>query len=295
MKIAFFGDVHGCVLHALGAAVLLQRHRGITLDALIQVGDLGAFPSADRWDEPTRRFAATTPAQGDFFRLLDPSPGLADGVRRALAEVPPFTFVSGNHEDHAWLAGLHAAAGDTLVPVDPLGAYRHVPCGEIVEVAGQRVAFLGRIEAPGKPFDYDEQAFARMLAAAPGSADILVTHDGPYGLSRNMRGEVQGSAWMTALIEHLRPRLHVGGHYHHENGPRYYGDTVSYTVAQLVPPVRTKWSPEPVNPRQQIVPGSIALLDTDSYAVEYIHDGWLADVHGDDLDLTALLTAAAEP
>ncbi|MHA6630240.1 hypothetical protein ACU61A_32765 [Pseudonocardia sichuanensis] len=66
----------------------------------------------------------------------------------------------------------------------------------------------------------------------------------------------------------------------------------SYTLAQLVPPVRTKWSPEPVNPRQQVVPGSIALLDTDGYAVEYVHDGWLADVHGDDLDLTALLTAA---
>ncbi|WP_459219188.1 hypothetical protein [Pseudonocardia sichuanensis] len=56
--------------------------------------------------------------------------------------------------------------------------------------------------------------------------------------------------------------------------------------------MRTKWSPEPVNPRQQVVPGSIALLDTDGYAVEYVHDGWLADVHGDDLDLTALLTAA---
>ncbi len=56
--------------------------------------------------------------------------------------------------------------------------------------------------------------------------------------------------------------------------------------------MRTKWSPEPVNPRQQIAPGSIALLDTGSYAVEYIHDGWLADVHGDGLDLTALLTAA---
>jgi len=213
---------------------------------------------------------------------------VAAGVRLALAEVPPFVFVSGNHEDHAWLAGLHAAGGP-LVAVDPLGAYRHVPCGEIVEVAGQRVAFLGRIEAPGKPVDYDDDAFARMLAVAPGSADVLVTHDGPFGMSHNVHGAVQGSARMTALIEHLQPRLHISGHYHHENGPRQYGRTVSYALAQLVPPITTRWSPEPVNPRQQVAPGSIALLDTDSYAVEYVHDPWLADVHGADLDLTALL------
>ncbi|SEG95772.1 Predicted phosphoesterase [Nonomuraea solani] len=288
MKIAFVGDVHGCVLHALGAAVLLQDRRGIRLDAVIQVGDLGAYPSAERFDESSRRFGRDHPAQGDFFRLLDPSPSFAEGVRLALGKIPSVLFVSGNHEDHDWLASLHEAAGAEVVPVDPLGAYRHVACGNVVEVAGQRVAFLGLIEVPGK-MDLDESAYARLTAVEPGGVDILVTHDGPYGMSRDRRGNVQGSPKLTRLIEHLRPRLHVSGHYHHPNGPRRYGRTTSYALAQLVRPKITRWEPEPVNPGQRVTAGSIGLLDTETGGFEYIEDEWLADVKGDALDLAGLI------
>ncbi|GAA0398068.1 hypothetical protein Acor_34840 [Acrocarpospora corrugata] len=277
------------MLHALGAAVMLRHRRGIKLDALIQVGDLGAFPSPERWDEPSRRFAADSPAQGDFFRLLDPAPRLAEGVRLALEEVPAFLFVSGNHEDHDWLATLHGEAAVT--PVDPLGAYRHVACGQVVDVAGQRVGFLGLADMPGR-LDFDPDAYAQFRAAVPGSVDILITHDGPHGMSRNVHGVTQGSAKLTALIEHLQPRLHVSGHYHHESGPRQYGRTRSYALAQLVPPKITRWSPEPVNPGQSVAAGGVALLDTDTDTFEYIGDPWLAEVSGDDLDLAALVTAA---
>jgi hypothetical protein len=288
MKIGFFGDTHGCVRHALGAAVLLARHRG-PLDALIQVGDLGAFPSADRWDKASRRHGADAPAQHDFFALLDPSPSLTAGVERALAEIPPFTFVSGNHEDHDWLAGLHAAASETLVAVDPLGAFRHVPDGEIVEIAGLRTAFLGRIDAPDTPVDYDHDAYRTLLDVEPGTVDLLVTHDGPHGLSTDFHGQVQGSALLTTLIDRLQPALHLSGHYHHENGPRRYGRTVSYALGLLVPPHASRRDPGAANPGQRVAAGSIALLDTDSGLVEYVHDWWLAMVRGDDLDLTALL------
>ena len=289
MKVAFFGDVHGRVLHALGAAVTLQKRRKIRLDALVQVGDLGSFPSPERLDEATRRFIVGNPAEGDFFRLLDPSPQLAEGVRAALGQVPAFLFVSGNHEDHEWLAGLHQAAAAVVTPVDPLGAYRHVACGNVIEVAGQRTAFLGRVESD--KMDYDQEAYDGFLAAEPGSVDILITHDGPYGLSE-YRGVTQGSAQLTRLIEHLQPRLHVGGHYHHQNGPRRYGATVSYTVADLVGAKTNHRTSEPINPRQQINPGSIAVLDTETYDFEYVHDAWLADVSGDEVDLAGL--AAAE-
>jgi hypothetical protein len=290
MRIAFFGDVHGCVLHALGAAVMLGSRRAVRLDALVQVGDLGAFPTPERMDEPSRRFGAGNPAQSDFFRLLDPPPRVADGVRLALGRVPPFLFVSGNHEDHEWLAALHREDGRGPVPVDPLGLYRHVECGSVVEVAGQRTAFLGLIEATDGSMDLDPAAYERLMGTEPGSVDILVTHDGPYAMSE-YRGQVQGSAKLTALIERLRPRLHVGGHYHHENGPRRYGPTVSYALSQLVGP-KTAKDGSPVNPRQQVAPGSVGLLDTETYAFEYIHDDWLADVHGDDLDLAALVASA---
>jgi Icc-related predicted phosphoesterase len=292
MNIAFVGDVHGCVRHALGAAVLLQERRGVRLDAVIQVGDLGAYPSEERYDEPSRRFGREHPAQGDFLRLLDPSPAFAGGVRLALGRLPAVLFVSGNHEDHDWLAALHAAAGADVVPVDPLGAFWHVACGSVVEIAGLRTAFLGLIEAEGY-MDLDETAYGRLGSLAPGAVDLLVTHDGPYGMSRNYRGEVQGSAKLTRLLEHLQPPLHISGHYHHPNGPRVYGRTTSYALAQLVRPRVTRGESAPPNPRQRVNDGSLGLLDTETGAFGYLDEVWLAEVRGDDLDLAALVEGAA--
>lgn len=291
MKIAFVGDVHGCVLHALGAVVMLSKRRAIRLDAVIQVGDLGAYPTPERWDEAGRRFGAANPAQGDFFRLLDPPPRLAEGVRLALVQVPAFLFVSGNHEDHDWLATLHQAGAAPITPVDPLGAYQHVACGHIVEIAGQRTAFLGLIEAPDE-MDLDQDAYARLLATEPSRVEVLVTHDGPYGMSQGRHAHIQGSAKLTRLIQHLQPRLHVSGHYHHQNGPRRYGQTVSYALDQLVRPKTRRGDPRPVNPGQAVTPGSIGLLDTETNDFEYIHDPWLAEIHGDDLDLYELVAPA---
>jgi Icc-related predicted phosphoesterase len=291
VKIAFIGDVHGCVLHALGVLVALQRHRGIRLDAAIQVGDLGAYPTAERMDDPSRRFAAENPAQGDFFRLLDPSPELSSAVRGALEQAPPVLFVSGNHEDFDWLARLHQAHGASVVAVDPLGAIRHAECGHLAVVAGQRVAFLGRIESPGY-MDLEAAAYASLLATEPGSVDILVTHDGPYGLCQDGRGRTEGSAKLARLVAHLQPRFHVSGHYHHQNGPRHYGRTRSYALSQLVYPKANRWHPDQANPSQQVGPGSIALLDTQADTMEYVHDGWLAEVSGDHLDLRRLAAPA---
>ncbi|HEY3870644.1 MAG TPA: metallophosphoesterase [Actinocrinis sp.] len=294
MKIAFIGDVHGRVLHALAAAAALQHHRGIRLDAVVQVGDLGAYPTPDRMDGPSRRFAAQNPAEADFFRLLDPAPQLSSAIRLALEQVPPILFVSGNHEDFDWLAALHAEAeGAAVVAVDPAGAYRHVACGHQLLVAGQRTAFLGRIESAGH-MDFDAAAYAGLLAAEPGSVDILVTHDGPYGMCQDWRGHTAGSPKLAALIEHLQPRLHVSGHYHHENGPRTYGRTQSYALAVLVLPKANPRRPDQADPRQQVAPGSIALLDTSTYDVEYIHDGWLAGICGDDLDLRGIIAASVD-
>ncbi|NUR58203.1 MAG: hypothetical protein HOV87_05835 [Catenulispora sp.] len=290
MKVAFMGDVHGCVLHALGGVLMLQQRRGIRLDAVVQVGDLGAYPNADRFDPPSRRFIAYSPAQGDFFRLLDPSPDLATTVRAALEHVPPVLFVAGNHEDHEWLAALHETAGSPIAAVDPLGAFSHVACGTVIDVAGLRTAFLGRIESPD--MDFDPAAYAALSAAAPGSIDLLVTHEGPYGLSLNRSGDLQGSLKLTRLIEHLQPPLHISGHIHRENGPRTYGPTTSYALAQLVGPKATPYQPEGVNPTQQIAAGSIGLLDTETLAFEYLHDPWLAEVCGDEVDLVGIVAAA---
>jgi len=266
MRIAFIGDVHGCVLHALEALVAWQRHRGLRLDAAIQVGDLGAYPTPERMDAPSKRFAAENPAQNDLFRLLAPPPELEAAIRHALILIPPVVFVSGNHEDFDWLAGLHEQGRKSI---DPCGAFRHVPCGRIETLAGQQIAFLGRIEAPGH-MDLDDGAYATLMQTPPGEVDILVTHDGPYGLCRTFRGETAGSPKLSRLIAHLRPRLHVGGHYHHINGPRHYGPTTSYALAQLVSPKS-----------KRVAAGSIGVLDTETFTFDYLLDDWLAEVRGD--------------
>ena len=82
-------------------------------------------------------------------------------------------------------------------------------------------------------------------------------------------------------------------HYHHPNGPRQYGRTTSYALAQLVRPRASRWEAAPVNPEQHVTAGSIGLLDTETGVFEYIDDVWLADVKGDDLDLAGLVASAS--
>lgn len=289
--IAFVGDVHGCVFHALHALQELQKRRAITLAAVIQVGDLGAYPDPDRLDADGRRFVAANPAQGNFFRLLSADPVFSTEpwgravLDRLRESVPPVLFVSGNHDDVEWLDGLHAKLDAPIVSVDPAGLYRHVRSGHVGRIAGQRVACLGGIEATA-PEVVDESvlidpvAYARLWREAPGSVDVLVTHDGPYGMS-TWRGEVQGSPKISRLIERLRPRLHVSGHYHHTNGPRRYGRTTSYSLAQLVPPKQHPEDDRQGNPDQSVSPGSIALFEPDSGEFEYVDDAWLAHISGE--------------
>lgn len=241
MRIAFLGDVHGCVRHAAAAV------RTLDVDLAIQVGDLGAYPSYSDLPAEDREFVDTNPAQGDIFRLLDGSLTLDLDV--------PILFVTGNHDNADWLRSLHHGQG--VAPIDPLGAFAHVACGTVLEVANLRFGFLGGIEAPEWGLDIDLAA-----AASLGGIDVLVTHDGPYGLA-TWEGKIQGSAKLTQVIDEVQPRLHVHGHYHHVNGPRTYGRTTSYGLAQLVPPVDR-------NPDQHVADGSIGILDSVTLEFAYV-------------------------
>lgn len=241
MRIAFLGDVHGCVQHAVAAVGALK------VDLAIQVGDLGAYRSYSDLPAEDREFVDTNPAQGDIFRLLDGSLSLSVDV--------PIWFITGNHDDTEWLESLHRK--QSVVTIDPLGIFAHVACGTVLRVSGLSFGFLGGIEAPEWGLDID-------LAAAAGlaGADVLVTHDGPYGLA-TWEGKIQGSAKLARLIDEVQPSLHVHGHYHHVNGPRTYRRTRSYGLAQLVPPLDQ-------NPEQHVTDGSIGILDTATLEFDYV-------------------------
>jgi Icc-related predicted phosphoesterase len=290
MRIAFVGDVHGCALHALGALVGWQTHTESSLDAVIQVGDLGAFPSEAAWAPSDHHYARDNPAQRDLFRVLAPDQDLRATLEAVLEVLgTPVLFVSGNHEDHTWLAGLHHDA-EPVVPIDPVGVFHHVADGSLLELAGLRIGFLGRIEAPGY-MEFDPVAYDRLQNLPQGSVDVLVTHDGPYGLATNWRGTVSGSPMVTELLERLQPRWHIGGHYHHINGPRLYGATVSYALAGLVNPRVNRFSGKSINPTARVTPGALGVLDTEGTTFSYVTEDWLADVAGTSFDLAGYLGA----
>ncbi|MAG37667.1 MAG: hypothetical protein CL878_15640 [Dehalococcoidia bacterium] len=273
MIIGFIGDVHGHVYEAIAAAVTWQMQTGKRFDLLLQVGDLGAFPDPAQMDAATSRYLAVDPAQLDFSHLLAATGVRAEyllGIRKQLCS--PIYFVRGNHEDFAWLAALPIAEETKTAPVDRFGLFRYVPDGTVLEFDEVRIACLGRVEkrTDSEPAGIDRTAYETLLEMSPGSIDVLVTHQGPYGIGRGFRGQVQGSRLMTQLIEHLQPAFHLGGHLHHLNGPLTFGPTTYLGLNGLTPSAR--WHPEQTG----LQPGCLAVLDTEAQTLSPVTDPWLS-------------------
>lgn len=272
MIIGFIGDLHGRVFHALAIAATWPRRSGRTFDALIQVGDLGAFPDPDRLDAATNRFAEEDPTELDFSRLLHAEGRLAESLQRMKEQaLPSIHFIRGNHDDDAWLQRLLQQRSETVVDVDPFGLFKYVADGAILTFGDQWIAFLGGIET-SEPVEHsiDPDAYDRLDRQGSGAINILVTHDAPYGISTGFHGQTQGSREITTLIEWLQPTFHIAGHYHHMNGPRLYGRTTYLGLNIVLPPVRR-------DPVGQAQPGCMAVLDTTAGSIQFVTDPWLAD------------------
>ncbi len=103
-----------------------------------------------------------------------------------------------------------------------------------------------------------------------GKIDVLVTHDAPYGISTGFRGQLQGSRLISTLIARTQPKFHVTGHYHHLNGPRREGKTLSLSLGSLV--ASSRWKPE----ARGLQAGCLAILDTDAGTVSAVTGAWLS-------------------
>src|SRR5262245_34988619 len=206
MLVGFLGDLHNRVFHGLAVLLEWQRRTGRRLDLVVQLGDLGV-PEPDP-DAPYR-----DEADRDIRDLLRAAGRRAASLRRARSLLAgPVRFIRGNHEDRAWLAALPADGR-----ADQFDVFRYAPDGTLLELDGWRLGLLGGVE-PVDPHDGPETAIDRGAAdrvLAVGRLDVLVTHDGPYGIATSYYGKVQGSTVVTELVERLKPRFHVAGHYHH--------------------------------------------------------------------------------
>ena len=280
MLVGFVGDVHGRILDALAAVITWQARSGRCFDLIVQVGDMGAYPDLadlDPVNPATHPHLALDPSEADFSRLLRATGKRAADLRRVRSQLnSPIYFIRGNHEDFGWLRQLPVDGGSGTARVDPFALLRYVPDGSVLRFGDLWIGFLGGAEPePGDQSDevaagaIDPGAYRSLLQHAPGSLDVLVTHDAPYGISVGYHGQIQGSRLISDLVEHLQPRFHVAGHLA-LNGPRMYGRTTFLCLSSLRASIR--WNPEAGG----LKAGCLAVLDTATADLWPVTDAWLS-------------------
>jgi Icc-related predicted phosphoesterase len=247
MLIGFIGDVPGKVFNAIAVAAMWQAIKGERFDLLIQLGDLGAYPDPDRFDEAAKRYLELDSSVQGFKSLLQAEGRRAELLRKMRESFAgPIYFLRGNHEDFEYLNGLEMDKTSEAAPVDPFDLYRFVPDGTVIEFGDTRIAFLGGIETKVPDArSFDGEAYEALDAMGTGAFDILVTHEPPYGIGVGFRGNLQGSKMVTSLIERTQPTFHLSGHLHHLNGPRTYGRTTSLSLSGL--DASARWAPHDIN------------------------------------------------
>jgi hypothetical protein len=282
LHIAVLGDLHGHFTLAYRVLRRLERERGLRLDLILQVGDLGAFPPPFRLDDATARFAAHDPDELSFAAYVEGS-GEAEAVLSP--EAPPerrleadLVFIKGNHEDFEYLHALSALEPGPI-PVDRHGRLRYLRNGEpfTFERRGHRVriAGLGGIARSGQPGDdpaspYYTRSEWRALRAL-GPLDLFLSHEPPYGaFGHHPRYGTSGSPEVQTFLQESAPRFHFCGHYHRDG------------QALPAPSGTQSFELNAVNflRAHQLNPGCIGLLTwpgAEHARFELLADPWLAE------------------
>jgi Icc-related predicted phosphoesterase len=274
MKIAFIGDIHGRIFHAIATIISWQIINNQKLDMIIQVGDFGAYPNPND-TMLNNKFILEDPTELDFSKYMNADLALQDDLwyaRRQLCN--PIYFIRGNHEDFEWL-NLISENGTKITALDKFDLIRYIPDGTIMDLNGIKIAFLGGIETSKEELRaIDYKAYNNLIKSEPGDIDILVTHDSLYGTGISFKGEVQGSRKVTHLVKTIQPKYLVAGHYHHMIEPQEMGATKYLGLNILIPPIRKDNS-------GCVQKGSIAVLDTIEGALELVKDNWLSQINKD--------------
>lgn len=218
VNIAMFADLHGRILLAFMLCARWQRETGERITAILQAGDLGAYPDESRLDRATIRHASADPDELGFMRdFMTPR----DDVASSLAETScPMIFVRGNHEDHVWLDAVERGAG--TAPLFPIDAYQRIYClrtGMPYSIVGDdarlTVLGIGRIGSPpgaGKPFEakYAQEAeLERLYELGSAQVDVLLTHDVP---PTNINRRSLGLKEIRLALDEYKPIYHFYGH-----------------------------------------------------------------------------------
>lgn len=221
MRLAVFGDVHGKLAQMTLQVALWEAKHDESIHAVLQVGDMGLFEEYEKADSTTKSHVEAGLSGVSYLRVLD-------------GDLPLYRtyFTRGNHEDFEFLADHQDET------VDPQGRLMHLRDATIRNIGTHEdqvlIAGLGGIEpAEAKPTMWEAHVGARyvdpdavdlLLDKEPGSVDVLLTHDAPWGYGLEDNPET-GSRMVREVVEHLQPRFHFYGHYHDPPEPFQLGDT----------------------------------------------------------------------
>lgn len=216
---AIFGDVHGHLRLMFALCRRWQEATGRRFDAILQCGDMGWFPDANRIDRATRKYAKEDPdelAVSQYFATtaLQRDPRVDEtlaGDPAALSTVTATVYwVHGNHEDFEALR--HAVGDRDIATVDRYGRLAWCRSGTAHGIAGVRVGFVGggpEVDGASDPWQVVQPADVNALENA--ELDLLVTHSAPRGVGGD--SSRHGSALLRRLVERAQPRWHVFGHH----------------------------------------------------------------------------------
>jgi hypothetical protein len=263
-----FGDLHGRVLPAFRLAQAWSRERGVVVDGLMQVGDLGD----SRFDQATHRHPGKDSLESGLRLVARPSPEAEDVFG---GEPSPGTlwFTAGNHDDFDLLKERERGAGrgaDSFA-VDAYGRLRCVRNGHVAELpGGLRVGALWGIDDRA-PRARDRvppggRIGRRAASALSGSAfEVLLAHESP----RDAVLVDNGSEEVGSVIRSAQPAFAFFGHYH-RTGRRVEGDFGATQVYHL----------GHLELRSRAEEGSVGVLSWDGAAGEfsYLDPDWLRTV-----------------
>lgn len=210
---------------------------------------------------------------GCFTHLLYLQNYTKEKIRNLISQ--PIYFIRGNHEDFDWLDELSLSGRHDLIDVDSFGAFKYISDGTIMNLQKLKICFMGGIETGvEEQRSINEKVYQQLLKLEPGYIDILVTHDAPYGIGKNYQGKIQGSKKISYLIDNLKPKYLIAGHYHHMIGPINYGHTTYLGLNVLVDLRKDK-------ELKRVQSGSVAILDTDLNDLDFVTDEWLSTLNKD--------------
>jgi hypothetical protein len=231
LHVAVLGDVHGHLTLAFRVLCRWEQETGASLDLVLQVGDLGAFPPPFRLDRATRRFAEKDPDELGFADYYEGGPDAQalfdpDAAKRFDASL---VFIKGNHEDFEFLEEVGRGAQEP-VPVDAFGRIQYLPNGVRWTFRCRGIALsigvLGGLadgDGPGatavSPFYTASEV--RRLRANGAPLDVLLSHEPPRGAAEVLHPKYAGagSPEVRAFLREIGARYHFCGHYH-EPGKR---------------------------------------------------------------------------